>query len=374
MSPFLTRLLALAEKELRHVVRDPQAVYLALGMPVVMVVLFGFAVSFDVEEVEVAVVDQDHTPATRRLIARIHASDAFEVVERLPSPSLAEARFRGDDLKAVFVFPRGFHRSLERGERAEVQLLMDGADAATARVAVGYAEQLGLRETQDRLIRPADAAPPVSPRVRTWFNPGMESGKLVVPGVVAIVLSVLSVLLSALTVAREWERGSMEQLFATPVDQLAVVLGKIIPYVGLGLIQFLLVLSAGAWIFDVPLRGSFLLVTGAVALFLACSLGQGLLISMVTKSQQVATQVGAVSSILPSLLLSGFLFPIDNMPLPLQALSRIVPARYLITVLRGALLQGRGFLDLWPALVGLFVLGAVLVGLTAVRFRRRLDA
>lgn len=166
----------------------------------------------------------------------------------------------------------------------------------------------------------------------------------------------------------------MEQLFATPVDQLAVVLGKIIPYVGLGLIQFLLVLSAGAWIFDVPLRGSFLLVTGAVALFLACSLGQGLLISMVTKSQQVATQVGAVSSILPSLLLSGFLFPIDNMPLPLQALSRIVPARYLITVLRGALLQGRGFLDLWPALVGLFVLGAVLVGLTAVRFRRRLDA
>lgn len=373
MRSFLIRLFALTRKEILHVVRDPQAVYLALGMPLVMVVLFGFAVSFDVEEVRIGVVDQDRTPASRTLIRRFQASGAFEVLEELDDPGRAEPRFRQSHLKAVLVIPRGYARRLVRGEEAEVQVLVDGADGTTARVTVNYATQLGLRQTQERLQSDVLLSPPLLPRVRNWFNPTMESGKFVVPGVVAIVLAVLSVLLSALTVAREWERGSMEQLFSTPVDRLAVVLGKMLPYVGLGLVQFLLVLAAGVWVFDVPLRGSMVLVTLAVVLFLVCCLAQGLLISMVTKSQQVATQVGAVSSILPALLLSGFLFPIDNMPLPLQVLSRVVPARYLISVLRASLLQDRGLAELWPSLLGLIVLGSFLVVVSTVRFRRRLD-
>lgn len=373
MRGFFIRLGALAHKELLHMVRDPQVLYLALVMPLVMVLLFGYAVSFDVEDVHIAVIDRDDSPASRSFIARAHASDAFEVVYHLDDEAQAEALFRGDRVKAALVIPDGYARALLRGEQADLQLMMDGADGTTARVSVGYATQLGQLETLARVRGQVDLALLLEPRVRTWFNPTMDSAVFVVPGLVAVVLAVLAVLLAALTVAREWERGSMEQLFATPVDRLSVVLGKVLPYVALGILQFLLVLTAGAWLFDVPLRGQFGLVFLAVVLFLVCTLGQGLLISMVTKSQQVATQVGAVSSILPALLLSGFLFPVENMPLVLQVLSRVVPARYLITVLRGVLLKGLGLETLWPALLSLVVLATLLIALTTAKFRRRLD-
>jgi ABC-2 type transport system permease protein len=373
MPAFLTRLLALSKKEILHMARDPQVLYLALGMPLVMVILFGYAVSFDVEDVPLAVVDRDRSPASRDFAARMDESDAFAIRYRLEREADAEALFRADRVKAALIIPDGFARHIARGEPSELQLLMDGADGTTARVAVGYASQLGqlltLRLVQDGLTMEL----PLEPRVRTWFNPAMDSAVFVVPGLVAIVLAVLAVLLAALTVAREWERGSMEQLFATPVDRLAVVLGKVLPYVALGILQFLLVLAAGAWLFDVPLRGRLWVVLLAVILFLVCSLGQGLLISMVTKSQQVATQVGAVSSILPALLLSGFLFPVENMPALLQVLSRVVPARYLITVLRAVLLQGRGIEDLGGPFLSLVLLAMALIGLTTLKFRRRLD-
>lgn len=371
---FFIRLWALSHKEVLHMVRDRQVLYLALGMPVVMVVLFGYAVSFDVEDVHIAVVDNDHSPASRRFVERLDASHAFDVSRHLPSAGKAEALFRKDAVKAVLVIPRGFARDLQRGETSAVQLLMDGADGTTARVAVGYASQIGQLETLERMQSALSLQAPIDPRVRTWFNPTMDSAVFVVPGLVAVVLAVLAVLLAALTVAREWERGSMEQLFATPVDRLSVVLGKVLPYVGLGIVQFMLVIAAGAWLFDVPLRGEFVWVFVAVVLFLVCALGQGLLISMITKSQQVATQIGAVSSILPALLLSGFLFPVENMPLLLQLLSRVVPARYLISVLRGVLLKGLGPSELWPAFLSLCLLAAVLVGLTTLKFNRRLDA
>ena len=373
MGPFFTRLRALAKKEVLHMVRDPQVLYLALGMPLIMVVLFGYAVSFDVEDVPLAVVDRDHSSASRDLVARMDQSDAFEVRYRLEREVEAEALFRADRVKAALVIPQGYARSLTRGEPTELQLLMDGADGTTARVAVGYAAQIGQQETLRRVQAGLTAELPLEPRVRTWFNPTMDSAVFVVPGLVAVILAVLAVLLAALTVAREWERGSMEQLFATPVDRLAVVLGKVLPYVALGLLQFLLVIAAGAWLFDVPLRGRFVVVVLGVVLFLVCSLGQGLLISMITKNQQVATQVGAVSSILPALLLSGFLFPVENMPLVLQVISRVVPARYLIAVLRGVLLQGRGIAELAGPLASLTVLALVLITLTTLKFRRRLD-
>ncbi|MCA9552352.1 MAG: ABC transporter permease [Myxococcales bacterium] len=373
MSGFITRLWALAKKEVLHMARDPQVILLALGMPLLLVVLFGYAVSFDVEDVPLAVVDQDHSPASRDFAARMDESDAFRIRFRLESEAEAEALFRADKVKAALVIPEGYARSLTRGEPTELQLLMDGADGTTARVAVGYASQMGQLETLRRVQDGLTMSMPLEPRVRTWFNPTMDSAVFVVPGLVAIILAVLSVLLAALTVAREWERGSMEQLFATPVDRLAVVLGKVLPYVALGILQFMLVLAAGAWLFDVPLRGRFVTVLLAVILFLTCSIGQGLLISMVTRNQQVATQVGAVSSILPALLLSGFLFPVENMPLILQVISRIVPARYLISVLRAVLLQGRSITDLGGPFLSLVLLAIALITLTTLKFRRRLD-
>jgi ABC-2 type transport system permease protein len=365
---------AIAHKELLHFLRDYQAIYLALGMPLVLVVIFGYAVTFDLEDARLAVLDQDRSPASRRLVEALDASDAFRVDLALERATDAEALFRRDRVKAMVVIPRGFARTLARGETGEVQLLLDGADGTLARTTLGYAAGLTQAQTL-ALLREAGlgATLPLEARVRTWYNPQMRSALFIVPGLVALVLTILAVLLTALTVAREWERGSMEQLFSTPVGRLPVVLGKLAPYLAIGFLQMLLVLVAGAYLFDMPMRGSFALLVLATALFLLCVLGQGLLISVITRNQQVATQVGAVSALLPSLLLSGFLFPIENMPWFLRAIARVVPARYLITCLRGILLQGRGLAELWPDFLALALLGTLIVAASTARFRRRLD-
>jgi len=374
VSAFLVRTSAIARKELLHFLRDYQAIYLALGMPLVLVILFGYAVTFDVDRADLAVVDQDHTPASRHLVASLNASDTFRVATRLESAGGVEALFRRGAVKALVVIPRGFGRRLERGESADFQLLLDGADGTLARTILGYTAGITQAETLERLRQAGlSARLPLEPRVRTWYNPRQRSALFIVPGLVAFVLAIIAVLLTALTVAREWERGSMEQLFSTPVGRLSVVLGKLAPYVALGFLQMLLVVVAGAWLFDVPLRGSFLLLILATALFLFCVLGQGLLISVITKNQQVATQVGAISALLPSLLLSGFLFPIENMAWPLQWIARIVPARYMISCLRGILLQGRGLDQIWPDLLAMAAIGLVIVLAATMRFKRRLD-
>jgi ABC-2 type transport system permease protein len=353
--------------------RDRQVIYLALIMPLVLVLLFGFAVSFDVDEVIVAVIDQDRTAESRRFLFALDQSDAFRVGRKLGDLAGVEPLFRRGLVKAAVIVPPGYQRALARGEEAAVQVLIDGADGTSARTVNAYAGAVGQSRTLELIRGTFEVTLPLEPRIRSWYNPTMESAHFVVPGLVAVVLAILGVLLSALTVAREWERGSMEQLFATPVDRLSIVLGKVLPYVALGILQFGLVLSVGAWLFDVPLRGDLAVLLVAVILFLVCVLGQGLLISTIAKSQQVAVQAGAISAILPSMLLSGFLFPISNMPLPLRVIARVVPARYFVSCLRSVLLQGRGFAEVWPDLVSLVFLGMLIIAITTKKFRRRLD-
>jgi len=204
------------------------------------------------------------------------------------------------------------------------------------------------------------------------FNPGMRSSLFVVPGLIALILAIMAVLLTALTVAREWERGSMEQLFSTPVRRVEVVVGKLLPYLAVGVIQVLLVTALGAWLFDVPLRGSVALLFASSILFLTGMLGQGLLISVLTRNQQVATQVGIITSLLPTLLLSGFLSPVENMPLALQAIAMILPSTHFIVILRGILLKGNGAEVLWPHIAALAAFASVMIGVSTARFRRRL--
>jgi ABC-2 type transport system permease protein len=369
-----SRIRALARKEVIHIVRDVRVIYLALGLPVVLLALFGYAVSFDLDRLPMAVIDQDRSAASRRLVDAMTASDAFRVAARLNDPSQVPACFQRGEFKAALVIQRGFSRSLSRGERAEAQLLLDGADGTTTSIALGHAAGVVQAESQ-RLL--ADSGlllePPLQARVRVRFNPGMRSARFIVPGLIAVILSIMAVLLTALTIAREWERGSMEQLFATPVRRLEVILGKLLPYVVIGMVQVMLVVTVGAWLFGVPVVGSLWLLSGAAALFLMGMLGQGLFISVATRNQQVATQVGVVSAMLPTLLLSGFLFPIENMPLLLQLLSHIIPGRYFIVTLRGILLKGSGFDVLWPQLLALALFAVAMILLAAGRFKRRLD-
>jgi len=371
---FLRRVGALSKKEIIHIVRDVRVIYLALGLPVVLLALFGYAVTFDLDRLSIAVVDQDQTPASRRLVEAMTASASFRVQVVLRDPDEVETYFRRNELKAALVIPQEFGRSLARGEPAEAQLLLDGTDGITTNIAFGYAMGISQAETR-RLLEKSGLVlrPPLEGRLRVRFNPEVRSARFIVPGLIAMILAIMAVMLTALTVAREWERGSMEQLFATPVRRLEVILGKLLPYVAIGMVQVLLVVTVGAWLFDVPIVGSLWLLVAAALLFLVGMLGQGLLISVVTRSQQLATQFGMLSALLPTLLLSGFLFPIQNMPRLLQLISALIPGRYFIVILRGILLKGNGWSALWSEFLALGLFATAMIAVSTARFRRRLD-
>jgi ABC-2 type transport system permease protein len=381
MSPRLwltvRRVFALADKEVRHVLRDPRTLYLALAMPAVLLLLFGFGVSFDLEHMPIGFVDLDRSEVSRSLRARLAADDLFDDlfadVEVLKDGADAEHALVAGKVIMVVLIERGFAEDLSNGQRAQVQLLIDGSDNASAVQARNRAETavrtLGLSVNQ----RPALQLPgmaPLSARSFTRFNPEARSAVFLVPGITAYVLAIVAVLLTALTVAREWERGSMAQLFATPVGRLEIILGKLLPYLVLGALAVLLVTAVGGFVFDVPFRGSVLALTVLSLLFLVGMLGQGLLISVVTQNQMVATQVATLSSMLPSLLLSGFVFPIENMPRVLQWITRVVPARYFVAALRGVLLRGNGLAELWSEALLLALFGTVMLSVAIARFKR----
>jgi len=335
----------------------------------VMLILFGFGVSFDMDHIPLTVVDQDRTAASRRLIADWTASGEFDLTGSLSDPDQAARVFARGRTAAVLTIPEGYARTLARGELATVGLQVDGADGQSAQQVLTRAEAFGRASSvRVRQLR----APPVGAAVWTRFNPAGRSALFLVPGVSAYVLALVAVLLTALSVAREWERGSMEQLFATPVGRLEIVVGKLLPYLAMGIVQVLLVLSAGAWVFGVPVRGNLLVLGVASVLFMLGMLGQGLLISVITRNQMVATQAATLSSMLPSLMLSGFIFPVENMPLPLRAVSNLVPARYYIDVLRGVLLKGNGLSAQWDSLLALTAFAALMVALSTQRFQRKL--
>ncbi|HEU4728864.1 MAG TPA: ABC transporter permease [Kofleriaceae bacterium] len=365
MTPGVRRTVAIAHKEVLHMIRDPRVVYLALGLPIVMLLLFGYAISTDVDHIPIAVVDQDQTRASRRLTEAMVAGESFVVRARLPAPDRAEPLLRRGEITAVLVIPRGYQRDLWRGGGA-AQLLVDGSDGTVGTIALGDA--LGAAQR----IAPGAAGLRVAPLVAR-FNPAMRSAYNIVPGVIALILSMVSSLLTALAVAREWERGSMEQLFATPVGRAEIILGKLIPYAVLGVIQTLLIVTLGSWMFDVPIRGSLAVLLAGSLLFLLAMLGTGLYVSVATKSQLVSVQITFMISMLPTTLLSGFMFPIANMPWPLRALAAVLPGRYYIAILRGVLLKGEGFGALAAAFVALTVFAAAVTALAVARFHRRLS-
>lgn len=371
----LRRILAIAHKEVLHVVRDPRSLYLALGMPIVLLVIFGFGVSFDMEHLPVAVIDEDRSELSRAFIARVFASGELELID-VPNLDATHASgvFERREAIGVLIVPQGFGENVSRGRAETVQLLLDGVDPNTATQTLAKADAV-VRAAGAVLARGASSTPmraPVDMRVRTWFNPQSRSALFLVPGLTAYILAIVSVLLTSLTLAREFERGSMQQLFATPVARFEIVIGKLLPYLGLGAVAVLMVLTAGAWVFDVPVRGSIAALALSSLLFLIGMLAQGLLVSIIARTQMVATQMATMTSMLPSMLLSGFMFPIENMPLPLRVISNVVPARYYIHALRGILLRGNTLAEVAPDLLALSIFALVVLTISTVRFPRTL--
>jgi ABC-2 type transport system permease protein len=369
----LVRVGAMAAKEARHIVRDPRTLYMSLGMPILMLFLFGYGVSFDLEGIPVAIVDHDRTDASRELVRALTASRELTVAGEASDPAEALRLFRRDRALAAVVIDRGYAQDVLARKRVQVQLLADGSDPTQANQVLAKADALVRAETQ-RLAGPdlSGAAPPVAVSVWTRYNPESRSAIFLVPGLAVFLMAITAVLLTALTVAGEWERGSMEQLFASPIGRFEIVVGKLLPYLALGLLEFELVVAFGMIAFDLPFRGSAVLLSALGFTFLVGMLAQGLLISVLAKNQTVATQAGALSSLLPSLLLSGMIFPVENMPLPLRALARVVPARYLVHGLRGVLLKGAGADVLWPDLLAMTLFAATVIAVATARFQRRL--
>jgi len=366
---FFRRTKAIAHKEVLHIVRDARAVYLALGLPVVMLMLFGYGISQDVDHIPLAIVDQDRTPASRHLSTSLVAAGDFVREADLVSPDDVEAAFRRGSVKAVLVIPFGYQRNLARGAASQAQLLVDGSDGTTATIAMGDAAGIAQATASGRAVRASLSA---GPRVRVRFNPAMVSTYNMVSGVIVLILSMVASLLTALTVSREWERGSMEQLFATPVTRAEIIIGKLIPYAGLGFVQTLLVLTLGSYMFELPIRGSLVTLFTCSTLFLLAMLGMGLLASVIAKSQLVAVQFAMLLSYMPVAMLSGFMFPIENMPWWLQGLSMAVPGRYYLTALRGVLLKGNGLHVVLGNVVALVIFAAAVLALAVRRFHRRL--
>ncbi len=365
------RIGAMAGKEVLHITRDPRTLLLALAMPIVLLLIFGYGVSYDLDHIPLAVADGDRTPQSRALVDAFVRGGEFDDRGRV-APEEAERLFRRGRALATLVVRPNYGRDLLRGDDTQVDLIVDAADSTTANQIVQKADAVALAQTQ--LLAEESGfhgAPPIELRTRIRYNPEGLSAIYMVPGITAYLMALIAVLLTALTVAGEWERGSMEQLFASPVSTLEIILGKLLPYLLLGLVQLLVVVAAGMTAFGVPFRGSAALLVLFALVFLVAMLGQGLFISVVAKNQLVATQAGVLSSFIPSLVLSGAFFPIDNMPLPLRWLSAIIPSRYLVHGLRCILLKGAGLDVLWPDLLAMSLFAAAVLAIATVRFTRR---
>jgi len=369
------RLSAIARKEWIQLRRDTRSVILAFILPIFLLLFFGYAITWDVDEIPIAVLDLDRSPESRSLVAAFVSSGYFVVNEHLASPFDVDGRLVRDGTLGVLTIPRGYAADLAAPERAApVQLLLDGSDANTATIASGYADAIVTGHGSRTAPYAGGAALPLLLETRTWYNPNLESRHMIVPGLIAVIMSIIAAMLTALTIAREWERGTMEQLAATPVSRLEVVLGKLLPYLAIGVFDVALTVSAGRVIFGTPLNGSVLLLGAFTILFLVGALGLGIFISAAVKSQVLATQIAMVATYLPAVLLSGFMFDIASMPTVLRGVTFLIPARYFVTVTRGIFLKGVGVSVLWPQALLMLAYAVIGLSLATRAFRKELPA
>jgi ABC-2 type transport system permease protein len=367
----LRRTRAVARKEFLHILRDPLSLVMALALPILMILLFGYALTLDVDRIPAIVYNSDLSPESRELISRFEGSRYFSVLGAAGSYSVIERQINSDKCILGIVIPKDYAKDLLSGRKPQVQLLFDGSDSNTTSIALGYANGIVLSFAADLRSRAQNrmgggaVRPPVEARLRVWYNSQLKSKNYIVPGLIALILMIIGALLTSLTLAREWEMGTMEQLLSTALRPSEVALGKMSAYFALGVVDMTLTIVVGVAIFDVPQRGSYLFLIFTGCLFLIGALFWGILISALFRSQLFAYQVAMLTSFLPAFLLSGFVFATENMPFPVQVATLIFPTRYYVTILKGIFLRGVGievvylevgFLAVYAALVFLITI------------------
>jgi ABC-2 type transport system permease protein len=365
---------AVARKELRQIRRDRRTLLILLFVPAFFLLIYGYALNFDIRHVRLALQDNDRSAASRDVVSAFVNSGYFDLVAEAQSPGEIDRLIDRGDVRAVLVIPARFGADVATGRQTSVQFIVNGDNANTATTVAGYATSLisARSAAYEILARGASPAGPiltVEPRV--WYNPELRSTLFLVPGLIAYIAMLTAVVSTALSIVREKEAGTMEQVRMSPIGPVPYVLGKTAPYFVVSLVSSMSIVGAAMLLFDMPMRGSWLVLLGVVSLFLIGALAFGLLISSIADSQQVAFQLALLTSFLPTLMLSGFIFPISSMPAFLQAVTRVVPARYFLVALRGVVLKGVGPAAFWQDLLALAVFAVVILGLASARVRRQ---
>ncbi|WP_333646514.1 ABC transporter permease [Candidatus Binatus sp.] len=374
----LRRLLAVSRKEVFQVLRDFRSLLIVLLMPLMLMTVLGYGINLDTRHIRVFAFDREGSPASQDLLKRFESSEYFDLVATVTDYRALAAALDDGRCQLAIVIPHDFSARLHDGRPVNLQALVDGSDANTAELAIGYAQGvLGAygATVQADYLRKSNAPtvnPVLSVEVRTWFNEDLESKNFIVPGVAAIVMAVIGVLLTSLTIAREWERGTMEQLISTPVTALEIVIGKLLPYFALGMLDTAVCAAIAVWWFEVPFRGSLATLAVGSGIYLTAILGLGFWISVVTKNQLAASQIGLVATFLPSFLLSGFTFPIEQMPLGVQPFTYVIAARYYIVILKSVFLRGSGLGALADPLIALVAYALIMVFLAKRSFHKSL--
>jgi ABC-2 type transport system permease protein len=370
----MRKALAVGRKEFRQIVRDRRSLITLLFIPVFFLLLYGYALNFDIRHIAIAVEDRDGTPASRELVSAFINSGYFDLAAAVHSAGVAERLMNDNIVRAFIVIPEGLGRDIRTGRGSVVQIIINGDNANTATAVMGYAVRI-VREASMNLVLEQRGLPavvaPVTAEPRVWFNPELRSALFLVPGLIAFIGMIVAAVSTALSVVREKERGTWEQVRMAPIDTVSYVVGKTIPYLGISFVSALGIVLAAMVLFGLPMRGSWPLLLCLILLFLCGALGTGLLISTVVESQLLAFQLVLIATFLPSFILSGFIFPIASMPAPIRAVTYIVPARYFLTALRGVVLKGVGLPVVWGPLVALTVYAVGVVALASLRLTRQ---
>jgi len=373
---FFRLLIPIIRKEFRQIRRDPTSMGMLLALPAGMILLVGYALNFDVKHIPFVVYDQDRTVESRDFLRPFKNSEYFSYLYDVDSYRDIERAFMDGTARMAVVLPRSFGKDHLDGVTSRVQLLLDGSDANSAGQAVGYATRLTMDYSSRLLIEARSRqgktfSVPIAYEPRIWYNPDLVTSRFMIPGLIGLILILTAVISTAMAVVREKERGTMEQIMVSPLKPFQVILGKTVPYFAISLVAATGILILGYLLFDVEVAGSLLLLYAGIATLVLAGLGQGLLISSVTDSQQVAYMAAMLSSLLPSFLLSGFVFPISNMPVVLQVLSNVAVNKFFLVVVRGIMLRGVGFSVLWPQFVFMLLFAAITMGVSILRMNKR---
>jgi ABC-2 type transport system permease protein len=361
-------LISVAHKELRQIGRDRRTLLTLLFVPALFLLLYGYALNFDIRNVALAVDDRDRSSQSRDLVSAFVQSGYFDLVAEFTDADHLNALFNRNRARAALVIPAGYGRDILNRRPVQVQVIIDGDNANTATTVVGYAQAI-IGEVNLANVGVA-VSPPLVLEPRVWYNPQLRSTLFLVPGLIAYIAMITAVISTALSVVREKERGTMEQVRMAPVTPVAYIIGKTLPYLALSFVSSLLIVLAAMALFDLPMRGSWLLLCVAITLFLIGAQAQGLVISTVAPTQQVAFQLALLSSFLPTFILSGFIFPISSMPAAVQVITYVVPARYFIVALRAIVLKGAELSAFWHDLAALAIFATVMLALASVRLAR----